>query len=98
MNDFWSPENNFEDNYLMLDFGTKRSINSIVLKENQKAIKKFKLECWIDGKWVSYMPKPSVKMANAWELDSVINTRKVKLVIEDTFPNRPIQITEFKAL
>ena len=98
MNDFWSPEKNFEDNYLMLDFGTKRSINSIVLKENQKAIKKFKLECWIDGKWVSYMPKPSVKMANAWELDSVVNTRKVKLVIEDTYPNRPIQITEFKAL
>lgn len=98
MNDFWSPENNFEDNYLMLDFGTKKSVNSIVLKENQKAIKTFKIVCWINGKWVSYMPKPSVKTANAWELDRVVNTRKIKLVIEETYPNRPIQIIEFKTL
>jgi hypothetical protein len=44
------------------------------------------------------MPKPSVKTANTWELDSVVNTRKIKLVIEETYPNMSIQIIEFKAL
>ncbi|SEQ77343.1 Pectate lyase superfamily protein [Hyunsoonleella jejuensis] len=98
VNDFWSPKNSLEDSYLMLDFGTNRSVNSIFLKENQKSIKKFKLECWIDGGWVSYMPKQSANTDNAWELDSMVVTRKVKLVIEETYPNRPIQIIEFKAL
>ena len=96
--DYWSPKIGSKDSYLMLDFGTKKTINSIVLKENQKAIKKFKLEFWIDGKWVDFEPTPAAKKLYVWNLNDKVLSRKIKLVIEETVNELPIQITKFKAL
>lgn len=96
--DYWSPRGNAVGSYLMLDFGKEEFINSILLKEISNSIKKFNLQCWINGAWVDFKTTPSNQDNTIWNIDTAVETRKIRITIEDVSPDSEIQVTQFTAV